>query len=282
MPDACTQRTITLPGQRLARLLQALPYASHEWSRTKSRVRSMNEGKNADTKDGGNEGLGTDGRRAVAGRMENAILAVCSVVATNLRLLRTFLENATFIDGRLTRFHGNRPRRPYPKREKTKTTRTRRAARLLDEVADAQPTPARWPLIRRKTPSDNPDSPRPDTPKVIGPSACPAPGDQARYEAMTPSTRPKRSPERPTTQTKVESEQPYGCRTRLSCSGRSHFRGRPWVELRGLEPLTPSLRTRCATSCATAPWNGNAGYHRARARFPRGSARRLRPAIADP
>ena len=27
-----------------------------------------------------------------------------------------------------------------------------------------------------------------------------------------------------------------------------------WVELRGLEPLTPSLRTRCATSCATAPW----------------------------
>jgi hypothetical protein len=26
------------------------------------------------------------------------------------------------------------------------------------------------------------------------------------------------------------------------------------VELRGLEPLTPSLRTRCATSCATAPY----------------------------
>ncbi len=25
------------------------------------------------------------------------------------------------------------------------------------------------------------------------------------------------------------------------------------VELRGLEPLTPSLRTRCATNCATAP-----------------------------
>jgi hypothetical protein len=35
-------------------------------------------------------------------------------------------------------------------------------------------------------------------------------------------------------------------------------RGQSWcktemVELRGLEPLTPSLRTRCATSCATAP-----------------------------
>ena len=26
------------------------------------------------------------------------------------------------------------------------------------------------------------------------------------------------------------------------------------VELRGFEPLTPSLRTRCATNCATAPW----------------------------
>ena len=32
--------------------------------------------------------------------------------------------------------------------------------------------------------------------------------------------------------------------------------GSPLVELRGLEPLTPSLRTRCATSCATAPWCG--------------------------
>ena len=32
--------------------------------------------------------------------------------------------------------------------------------------------------------------------------------------------------------------------------GSSLVRG---VELRGLEPLTPSLRTRCATSCATAP-----------------------------
>ncbi len=25
------------------------------------------------------------------------------------------------------------------------------------------------------------------------------------------------------------------------------------VDLRGLEPLTPSMRTRCATSCATGP-----------------------------
>ncbi len=32
--------------------------------------------------------------------------------------------------------------------------------------------------------------------------------------------------------------------------GSSLVRG---VELTGLEPVTPSLRTRCATSCATAP-----------------------------
>jgi hypothetical protein len=32
------------------------------------------------------------------------------------------------------------------------------------------------------------------------------------------------------------------------------------VELRGLEPLTPSLRTRCATSCATAPGEDARGY----------------------
>jgi site-specific DNA recombinase len=39
----------------------------------------------------------------------------------------------------------------------------------------------------------------------------------------------------------------------FSVSGSSN---RVLVELRGLEPLTPSLRTRCATSCATAPWCG--------------------------
>jgi hypothetical protein len=37
----------------------------------------------------------------------------------------------------------------------------------------------------------------------------------------------------------------------------------PRVELRGLEPLTPSLRTRCATSCATAPGEDARGYQMA-------------------
>ena len=44
------------------------------------------------------------------------------------------------------------------------------------------------------------------------------------------------------------------------------------VELRGLEPLTPSLRTRCATSCATAPWcgrNDNTAAHPVRNEPPR-------------
>lgn len=31
------------------------------------------------------------------------------------------------------------------------------------------------------------------------------------------------------------------------------FAGNPLVELRGLEPLTPCLQSRCATNCATAP-----------------------------
>ena len=39
-------------------------------------------------------------------------------------------------------------------------------------------------------------------------------------------------------------------------SGKSPLAAVMSVELRGLEPLTPSLRTRCATSCATAPWCG--------------------------
>ena len=33
--------------------------------------------------------------------------------------------------------------------------------------------------------------------------------------------------------------------------GSSLVRG---VELRGLEPLTPCLQSRCATNCAIAPW----------------------------
>src|SRR5665647_2596471 len=51
------------------------------------------------------------------------------------------------------------------------------------------------------------------------------------------------------------------------------------VELRGLEPLTPSLRTRCATSCATAPWcgrNNNTEATPARNRFVR-----RRPRVAS-
>ena len=49
----------------------------------------------------------------------------------------------------------------------------------------------------------------------------------------------------------------------LSCctetrKGRFHIRNRPltWVELRGFEPLTPSMRTRCATGLRYSPWNG--------------------------
>jgi hypothetical protein len=39
--------------------------------------------------------------------------------------------------------------------------------------------------------------------------------------------------------------------------GRSRFRNRPlaWVELRGFEPLAPSMRTRCATGLRYSPEN---------------------------
>jgi hypothetical protein len=49
----------------------------------------------------------------------------------------------------------------------------------------------------------------------------------------------------------------------LSCctgieKGRSRVRNQPLtcVELRGFEPLTPSMRTRCATGLRYSPWNG--------------------------
>ncbi len=40
--------------------------------------------------------------------------------------------------------------------------------------------------------------------------------------------------------------------------GRFHIRNQPStrVELRGFEPLTPSMRTRCATGLRYSPWNG--------------------------
>src|SRR6266566_9560024 len=45
------------------------------------------------------------------------------------------------------------------------------------------------------------------------------------------------------------------CCCRKIKKGRSQDRNRPLtcVELRGFEPLTPSMPWRCATSCATAP-----------------------------
>src|SRR5205814_7005814 len=46
-------------------------------------------------------------------------------------------------------------------------------------------------------------------------------------------------------------------------TGRTAIRSRPvritletWVELRGFEPLTPSMRTRCATGLRYSPKNG--------------------------
>ena len=41
--------------------------------------------------------------------------------------------------------------------------------------------------------------------------------------------------------------------------GRSDDRNRPltWVELRGFEPLTPSMRTRCATGLRYSPKNAS-------------------------
>jgi hypothetical protein len=40
---------------------------------------------------------------------------------------------------------------------------------------------------------------------------------------------------------------------------RSRVRNRPlnWVELRGFEPLTPSMRTRCATGLRYSPKNAS-------------------------
>jgi hypothetical protein len=36
---------------------------------------------------------------------------------------------------------------------------------------------------------------------------------------------------------------------------QDHNRPLAWVELRGFEPLTPSMRTRCATGLRYSPWN---------------------------
>jgi len=41
--------------------------------------------------------------------------------------------------------------------------------------------------------------------------------------------------------------------TRSSGRGQVPLALQKWVELRGLEPLTPTLPVWCATSCATAP-----------------------------
>jgi hypothetical protein len=71
--------------------------------------------------------------------------------------------------------------------------------------------------------------------------------------------------------------------------GRSRVRNRPltWVELRGFEPLTPSMRTRCATGLRYSPKTasqrskrGDLFAHRDRRGGPRGGqiTRRARSA----
>jgi hypothetical protein len=43
---------------------------------------------------------------------------------------------------------------------------------------------------------------------------------------------------------------------------------RRWVELRGFEPLTPSMRTRCATRLRHSPKRDASGYHPASGQLP--------------
>jgi hypothetical protein len=41
----------------------------------------------------------------------------------------------------------------------------------------------------------------------------------------------------------------------MAVKGRRPLTCRNWVELRGFEPLTPSMRTRCATGLRYSPLN---------------------------
>jgi hypothetical protein len=108
-PECCVQETVTVAPEAGAKFAQDLPYASAEWQRTYNALRNATEGANGFLKDPAHEALDDRGRRRLHGVAKESILVAFLILAANVRRIRSFLEKAAIVDGKLRR-HSRRRR----------------------------------------------------------------------------------------------------------------------------------------------------------------------------
>lgn len=99
-----------------------------------------------------------------------------------------------------------------------------------------------------------PRVPPPNPAIALRPTSGRGPAGEPRSRASHPAARPTvYRPEQTSHTLKRRRSRPILRSDGISSPFLSELKNSHAVDLRGFEPLTPSLRTRCATSCATGP-----------------------------
>jgi hypothetical protein len=90
-PKVCTQESVTLPAEAVAKYFQPLPHATPEWQAMYSTLRNSVEGMNGFIKDGAREAIDDPERRRIRGVAPQSVLVAFQLFAANLRKIDEFL-----------------------------------------------------------------------------------------------------------------------------------------------------------------------------------------------
>lgn len=92
LPKICRQHSVSLRKEDDIRTAQKFPYMSREWEEFQQHARNSIESLNGHSKDGGQEGIDTQGRRLVRGFGPTNVIIAVQLTQFNLRTIATFLK----------------------------------------------------------------------------------------------------------------------------------------------------------------------------------------------
>jgi len=131
-PPSCTQQSVTISPDAGAKHHQELLFQSAAWHTTYSLLRNTNEGMNGYVKDPAHEALDEPGRRRVHGVAAQSVITAFSMMAANVRKIRTFLAmKSQALSGSVKR---------RPRRRRTRPIQSWHPASLgLDPTPEPEP-----------------------------------------------------------------------------------------------------------------------------------------------
>jgi hypothetical protein len=94
-PTVCTQQSVTIPPEAVAKLRQTLPYGTPEWAAIYHRLRNGVEGLNGIAKDGAYSAIGDPTRRRIRGIAAQTLFIALALTATNLNQIISFLNKSS-------------------------------------------------------------------------------------------------------------------------------------------------------------------------------------------